>query len=266
MFYHRLYNRRSSSLLHLLQSPSSIHHSSPPFSQSASTFLLNNRSSLCASTSPYHPSASQLPSTSPVTSTKMHFVIILASVALFLNLVAATPVAATTTPTTEASNLVRFKTRVHPGEDASKNGLYLSDYHIGKSHCHIHFLPGRLHTYADLIIPKVPVRVTPSSMEKTLRPRTRALSTMAHCSLISAMTSHGTCSWSSRPILVRKNTSMQFYCYADTVSLEWSSVRVTVGPPTEGFAIKDRKLVWNGYGFNGWLGEFAPLSWSRRQG
>lgn len=57
----------------------------------------------------------------------MHFFTLLAPLALSLNLVAAIP-----TPTTNATTLYRFRTCVHPGEDASKEGLYLSSYHIGK--------------------------------------------------------------------------------------------------------------------------------------
>ncbi|MCJ1465343.1 hypothetical protein MMC07_003961 [Pseudocyphellaria aurata] len=121
------------------------------------------------------------------------------------------PVAATTTPTTAASNLVRFKTRVHPGQDASKNGLYLSGYHIGAGE-------------SDAVF----YGTEPATGDK-------------------GFINNGTLQFdlgTDFPWYLQ----MEFEAYT-----QWSSVRVTVGPPTEDFAIKDRKLVWNGYGFSGWL-------------
>lgn len=52
--------------------------------------------------------------------------------------------------------------------------------------------------------------------------------------------------------------------FTDTLSPEWSSVQVNPGPPTEGFAIKENKLVYKGdLDFKGWLGEFShPLAHS----
>lgn len=58
----------------------------------------------------------------------MRFWTVLTPLVLSLSIVAAAPA-----PSTNASSLVYFKTCIHPGEDASLEGLYLSTYHIGKS-------------------------------------------------------------------------------------------------------------------------------------
>ncbi|MCJ1467053.1 hypothetical protein MMC07_005675 [Pseudocyphellaria aurata] len=149
----------------------------------------------------------------------MHFVTILASVALSLNLVVATPVAATTTPITKASNLVRFKTRVHPGQDTSKNGLYLSCYRIGAA-------------FYDVVFGKEPAVG------------------------VKGFINNGTLQFDL-------GTDFPLYLRLGSINPydEWFSVWMVPGSPTEGFAIKDRKLVCNGSAFGDWFNGWLVCDW-----
>ncbi|MCJ1260598.1 hypothetical protein MMC22_000460 [Lobaria immixta] len=118
-------------------------------------------------------------------------------------------VAATPAPSSTAPTPLLFKTCVHPGEDVSKEGLYLTAYHIGAGE-------------NDAVLAGKGSAIKGFLNDTTLQ----------------------------------FDLGTEFPWYLEFVFeayTEWSSVRVSVGPPTEDFAIKGNKLVWNGYGFNGWL-------------